>query len=62
MVKDMYMEAGIDDESMTNKSGQTTCVTRMTIVGVSTQVGMQIIGHKLEGTYKKYDRSIDAQV
>lgn len=62
MLKDMHMEASVDDEGINNKSGRTTCVTKMVSVGVLAQIRMQITGHKFEGAYKRYDRSIDAQV
>lgn len=62
MLKDMHVEAGVNDNGITNKSGRTTCVTRMAAVGVPTQVGMQITGHKSEGAYRRYDQSLDAQV
>lgn len=32
MFKEMHMEAGVDDKGITNKSGRTTCVTRMTAI------------------------------
>lgn len=51
MLKDMHIEAGLDDEYVTNKSGPMTCVTRMVVVGIPTQVGMQIIVHKSKGLY-----------
>lgn len=53
MLKDMH----VDVEGITNKSSQTTCMTRMTIVGVPAQIGMQITGHKFEGAYRWYDLS-----
>ena len=40
---------------VTNKSPRYTTIQRMIEVGVPTQVGMAITGHKSEVSYRRYD-------
>jgi hypothetical protein len=61
-LKEIHKECGLDVEAVSNKSGRTTCVTRMASEGVPPAVGMQITGHKSKGAYSRYDRSVEAQV
>lgn len=62
MLKDLYIQSGLDPEGISNKSGRTTCVTRMSAEGVPASIGMKITGHKSQGAYERYDRSKEAQV
>ncbi|CAM6083274.1 unnamed protein product [Calypogeia fissa] len=61
-MKEIHHECGLKVEGITNKSGRTTCVTRMVMEGVPTAIGMRITGHKSSGAYSRYDRSHEAQV
>ncbi|CAM6118231.1 unnamed protein product [Calypogeia fissa] len=61
-VKLMYEESGLISDGITNKSGRTTCVTRMAVGGVPPVVGMLLSGHQSQGAYACFDRSIEAQV
>lgn len=58
-LKLIHEECGLIADVITNKSGRTTCVTRMATEGVPPTVGMSIIGHKSVGAY---DRSADVCV
>jgi hypothetical protein len=61
-LKLIHEECGLLAEGITNKSGRTTCVTRMAVEGVPPAVGMLLTGHKSSGAYARYDRSTEAQV
>lgn len=62
VLKDLHNESLLNSDGITNKSGRTSLVTRMAFEGVPSVVGMKIIGHKSEGAYARYDRSVDTKV
>lgn len=45
-LKEIHAEYGLVTDVISNKSGRTTCVTRMSSKGVPAVVGMRITGHK----------------
>lgn len=62
VLKEIHGICGLETESVSNKLGRTTLVTRMAAEGVPTTIGMKITGHKSQGAYERYDRSVEAQV
>lgn len=50
-LKEIHVECDLVIDTMTNKSGRTTCIMRMLSEGVPPVADMQIIGHKSLGAY-----------
>lgn len=53
----MLETVGIDPEGYSNKSARATLITRMSAMGVPTEVGMKVSGHHTATSYAKYDRT-----
>lgn len=61
-LKVLHQEAGLGTDGVSNKTGCTTCISRMGAEGIPPKVGMKISSHKSEGAYERYNRSTEAKV